>query len=306
MFLRNLKPCFTVPVRFDPVHLETLLTIAESGSFEAASRQLHITPSAVSQRVRALETAAGQVLVRRTLPVEVTNACGPLLRLAQQLRLLTAEAATALGDQDVVEMRVAVNADSLATWFRPVLAATARHRATALQLAIEDEGHSHDLLRRGEVLAAVTAEPRPVQGCSVEPLGVQRYRAAGSPTLVDNHRRGKAVAWKEIPMVVFNEKDRLQDSVLASKGAQRPSVVHRVPSTADFLEAVRAGLGWGLIPISQLEPDVSRGDLVPMPGASPVDVALFWQRWRLPSPALDNLTVDVRSAAHAGLRARPR
>lgn len=302
MFLQKVKSCFTWLMRFDPSQLETLLAISEEGSFDGAARRLHLTPSAVSQRVRALEGSAGQVLVRRTLPAEVTDAGVPLLRLAQQLRLLAAEAGAELGDDDVVELRVAVNADSLATWFRPVLSDVAQRPSTALRLAIEDEGHSHELLRRGEVLAAVTAEPMPVQGCSVEPLGAMRYQAAVAPHLLAQHRRGQRAGWANIPMVVFNEKDQLQDAVLTARGSTRPRVVHRVPSTADFLEAIRAGLGWGLIPQHQLTPEMAQGDLTTMPGAAPTDVILFWQRWRLQSPALDQLTDDVKSAARLGLR----
>lgn len=302
MFLHDLKECFTGLMRFDPAQLETLAAIAEEGSFDGAARRLHLTPSAVSQRVRALEAAAGQVLVRRTLPAEVTPAGAPLLRLALQLRMLTAEASAELGDDDVVDLRVAVNADSLATWFRPVLAEVAARPGTALRLAVEDEGHSHQLLRRGEALAAVTAQPAPVQGCSVEPLGAMRYRAAVAPWLLAAHQRGSRADWASIPLVVFNEKDRLQDTVLAAGGLPRPRVVHHVPTTADFLGAVRAGLGWGLIPVHQLTPEIEVGDLIRMPGAAPLDVDLFWQRWRLQSVALDTLTADVRSAARSGLR----
>ncbi|HEX2895627.1 MAG TPA: LysR family transcriptional regulator ArgP [Marmoricola sp.] len=302
MFLHKLKSCFTWLVRFEPAQLETLAAIVDEGSFDGAAQRLHLTPSAVSQRVRALEAAAGQVLVRRTLPAAVTPAGAPLLRLAQQWRMLEAEASAALGNDDIVDLRVAVNADSLATWFRAVLADIARRPGTALRLAVEDEGHSHELLRSGAVLAAVTAEPKPVQGCSVEPLGAMRYRAAAAPVLLAEHRRGNGADWARIPMIVFNEKDQLQDTVLAARGIPRPSVVHRVPSTADFLEAVRAGMGWGLVPVQQLTPEVVRGDLVRMPGAPPVDVQLFWQRWRLESTALDALTLDVRSAARSGVR----
>jgi LysR family transcriptional regulator (chromosome initiation inhibitor) len=306
MFLHKMKFCFTSSMRFDPAQLETLAAIVEEGSFEGAARRLHLTPSAVSQRVRALEGAAGQVLVRRTLPAEVTPAGTPLLRLARQLRLLTAEAGVELGHDDVVELRVAVNADSLATWFRAVLADIAMRPDTVLRLVVEDEAHSHELLRSGEALAAVTAEPTPVQGCSVEPLGAMRYRAAVAPWLLAEHQRGTRVDWASIPMVVFNEKDQLQDTVLTARRASRPRVVHRVPSTADFLEAVRTGMGWGLVPLHQLTPELARGDLARMPGAGPVDVDLFWQRWRLASPALDTLTSDVRAAARSSLRAPSR
>lgn len=293
-------------MRFDPAQLETLLAIAEEGSFEAAAQRLHLTPSAVSQRVRALERSAGQVLVRRTSPAVITSAGAPLMRLGRQLRLLTAEAAGALGSDSVVELAVAVNADSLATWFRPVLTTAAETPMTALRLFVEDESLSHDLLRRGEVLAAVTSEPQPVQGCSVEPLGTLRYIAAAAPALLERHRRGRAVNWAAAPMVVFNEKDRLQDDILATHGVGRPPVVHRVPSTGDFLEAVRSGLGWGMVPEPHFAQGAATGDLARLPGSTAVGVALHWQRWRLESTALDALSSAVRRAATGSLRASSR
>ncbi|WP_028656101.1 LysR family transcriptional regulator ArgP [Nocardioides sp. J54] len=289
-------------MRFDPVQLETLLAISEEGTFEAAARRLHVTPSAVSQRVRALEHAAGQVLVARTTPCVLTPAGEPLVRLGRQLRLLAGEAAAALGASDVVELAVAVNADSLATWWRPVLRDVAAMPGAALRLRIEDQAYSHDLLRRGEVLAVVTHEAAPVQGCSVEPLGRLRYTPAAAPWLVEQHRRGRSVDWAAMPVVVFNEKDHLQDEVLAAHGSARPPVVHRVPSTADFHEAVLAGLGWGMLLDAQLQPGLASGEVVRLPGGRPVDVPLFWQRWRLDSPALTTLTDAVRSAAALGLR----
>ncbi|MEQ6901795.1 LysR family transcriptional regulator ArgP [Nocardioides sp. YIM 152588] len=299
LFLHMVKQCLTRRVRFDPDQLETLMAISEEGSFEAAARRLHVTPSAVSQRVRALEAAAGTVLVTRAAPATPTEAGEPLLRLARQLRLIASEAEAALATGPVLDVAIAVNADSLATWFRQVLAAVADRPGTALRLSVEDEGHSHELLRRGEVLAAVTREPRPVQGCSVEPLGVLRYRAAAAPWFLERHRRGPGIDWAGAPLLVFNEKDLLQDEVLAAHGVGRPPVVHRVPSNADFLAAVEAGLGWGMIPHPQLAPAVADGRLVALAGARPVDVPLHWQRWRLTSTALDQVTDDVRRAAAA-------
>lgn len=286
-------------MRFDSDQLDTLLTITEEGTFEAAARRLHLTPSAVSQRMRALEKTAGQVLVQRSSPAVATVAGEPLVRLARQLRLLHAEAASSLGGDEVIELSVAVNADSLATWFRAVLGAVATRAQTALRLHVEDQAFSHDRLHRGEALAAVTSEPQPPQGCVSELLGGLRYTPAASPDLLERYRRGRSVEWSAMPMVVFNEKDLLQDSVLAAHGATRPPVIHRVPSTADFHEAIRRGLGWGMLLDTQLGSDV-----VKLPGTQPIDVPLFWQRWRLDSRALAELTDDVREAAKALRRPR--
>ena len=292
-------------MRFDPDQLDTLVAITEEGTFDAAARRLHLTPSAVSQRVRALERAAGQVLVRRTTPATVTSAGEPLVRLGRQLRLLVEEASLTIGSSEVLALAVAINADSLATWFPPVLSAVASRPGLALRLQVEDQGYSHDLLRSGEVLAAVTSEPVAVQGCVVEPLGSLRYIAAAAPSVIERHRRGRGVDWSTMPVVIFNEKDHLQDQVLARHGANRPAVVHRVPTTGGFHDAVVRGLGWGLLPEEHARPEVSAGALQRIPGAKPIDVPLFWQRWRLDSQTLNELGEDVKRAAAASLR-KPR
>jgi len=285
-----------------PAQLEALVAIADQGSFEAAARALHVTASAVSQRIRALESLAGQVLVSRTTPCRPTEAGAAYVRLGRQTRLLYDEARLAVDDTDhVVSLAVAVNADSLATWFRDVLSSAAGWDGTALRLRVEDQAYSAGLLRSGDVLAAVTSDPTPVQGCAVEPLGVLRYAAAATPGFVERWRRGRGMDWERMPVVVFNEKDALQLEVLTARGVT-PRTVHQVPTSADFHEAARRGLGWCVVPEPQLLPDLESGLLERLPGRDHVDVPLFWQRWRLDSPALARLTGAVHAAAGAQLR----
>src|ERR1700675_1906677 len=102
----------------NPGQIEALVAIADHGSFEAAARRLHITPSAISQRIRALEAAAGQVLISRGTPCRPTPHGEWLVRVGRQTRLLHDEASQALTAAGAVELPVAVNADSLAVWFR--------------------------------------------------------------------------------------------------------------------------------------------------------------------------------------------
>jgi LysR family transcriptional regulator, chromosome initiation inhibitor len=278
------------------------VAIAEHGSFEAAARELHITPSAVSQRVRALEAMAGQVLVSRGAPCRPTPHGERLVRLGRQTRLLYDEASAALGAVGTVELPVAVNADSLTTWFRDVLATAAGWDGTAIRLQVEDQAYSQQLLRSGDVLAAVTSDPEAVQGCSVEPLGALRYVPAAAPAFADRWRRGRAPDWAAMPAVVFGAKDDLQQDMLRRHGLpQSPPVVHQVPTSADFLAAVRIGLGWGMLPEPQARADLAAGQLVRLSG-DVLDVPLFWQRWRLDSPRLTTLTDAVREAAGRHLR----
>jgi molybdenum-dependent DNA-binding transcriptional regulator ModE len=174
-----------VQVDLNPGQLDALVAIADHGSFDAAARQLHITPSAVSQRIRALEATAGQVLISRAAPCRPTPHGASLVRLGRQTRLLYAEASQAITAATAVDLPVAVNADSLAVWFHDVLAEVAAWDGTAIKLRVEDQAYSQELLRRGDVLAAVTSDPAAVQGCSVHPLGALRYLPAAAPAVAD-------------------------------------------------------------------------------------------------------------------------
>ena len=289
MFLHSVKECLTGTVDLSPAQLAALVAIADTGSFEAAAARLHVTPSAISQRIRALESSVGRVLVGRGTPCVPTDAGADLVRLGRQLELVFAEA----WDEGPTDLALAVNADSLATWFRPVLAEVATWEGVALRLRVEDEGHSHDLLRRGEVVAAVTSDPSPVQGCSVTPLGAMRYLPVAHPRLLGP---GGRPDWSAMPMVVFNAKDRLQHEQLRRHTDTDPAVVHEVPSSDDFRAAVEAGLGWGLLPETQARAALDDARLVRL-GRSVTRVALYWQRWKLDSPLLDRLSGTLQTHA---------
>ncbi|MFC6287263.1 LysR family transcriptional regulator ArgP [Nocardioides sp. GCM10027113] len=290
---------------YAPGQLAALLAIAEHGTFEAAARHLHVTPSAISQRVRALESASGQVLVRRGTPCTPTAAGRVLLRLARQVRLLEDEIRAELAEEREarVDLPVAVNADSLATWFRDVVADVAGWDGTVLRLHVEDQAWSADLLRNGDVLGAVTSDPTAVQGCTVTRLGSLRYWPAATPELVERWRRGRWPDLTRMPVVVFNDKDTLQDQLAQARGQRIGGPRHRVPTSADFVEAVRLGLGWAAVPEPQLAPELEVGRLVRLGARWHADVDLHWQCWRLDSPALARLTQSVRRAAAARLRA---
>ncbi|GGH95794.1 LysR family transcriptional regulator ArgP [Arthrobacter liuii] len=284
-------------------HLKALMAVVDEGTFEAAADQLRVTPSAVSQRIKALEASVGQVLVRRRLPCSATDAGALLLRMARQVQVLEAETSVALGSGPAVRahLPVAINADSLATWFVPVLHQAAGWEDSALDLHVEDQGYSCQLLRDGEVMGAVTSDPVPVSGCRVELLGSMRYIPVAAPGL---HRRFSAygsVDWAAMPVLKFNLKDNLQQQLLTAKSVPQPPRTHTVPSSQGFLAAVKAGLGWGMIPELQLTGELANGALVRLEDAHQ-DVALYWQSWALDSERLNRATEAVRSAAKHSLR----
>lgn len=290
-------------VHYDPDQLRALQAVVDEGTFEAAARALSVTQSAVSQRIKTLEAHAGRVLVVRSIPCRATPEGEHLVRLARQVELLSVEATTRLGADETAPtaLPVAVNADSLSTWFLDVVAAAAEWGDALLEVHVEDQEHSARLLRAGTAMAAITADPVTVQGCSTEPLGVMRYVPVATPDLLERHGSVRRVRWRELPVLRFNDRDDLQERVLNQHGVAGHHEVptHRLPSADGFAEAVRLGLGWGALPEQHLGTALDDGRLVRLPGARPVDVRLHWQRWRLSSPTLDRLSAAVRSAAGA-------
>lgn len=316
MFLQILQRCFTycVGMRVRDDHLEALLACVDEGTFDGAAARLRLTPSAVSQRVKALEQAVGQVVLVRSVPVRPTTLGEVLLRTARQRSLLDAELLRAIGGvggpvarpggpeggaRPVVDLPVAVNADSLATWFVEVMETVGEWGDARLRVFVEDQDHSARLLRDGSVIGAVTASAAPVQGCSVTDLGVMRYVPHVRRSSWESSGRRLAAT----PTLRFNDRDDLQRAVLRGLGLDDPPIEHVVPSAEGFSAAVRAGLGWGMLP-EGLEPRGSSGrergsDVIRVPSVEPLDVSLYWQCWRLNTPALVRLSDEVTSAAHA-------
>lgn len=282
-----------------PEQLAALLAIIDHGTFEAAARHLSITPSAVSQRIRALESQVGQVVLVRSTPCRATEVGGVLLRLAREQQLLTQEALAEIsaGATRRLELAIAVNADSLATWFSPVLDAIAAWGEVTVRLHVEDQDHSAELLRSGAVLGAVTSEPVAVQGCAVERLGTMHYLPLATPELARRWARGRGVDWARMPLVRFNTKDDLQHRVLERHGVTTEPPTHLIPSPHGFLAAVRAGLGWGAVPEGLLGEDLDSGRLVRLGARERVDVPLYWQYWRLRSAHIERISAAVRDTA---------
>lgn len=294
----------------DPAQLASLAAVVDEGSFEAAARSLHVTPSAVSQRVKALEHAVGQVLIRRGKPCRVTEAGQPLLRLAGQVALLEREALAAAqgpfdGDQGRTRVTVVVNADSLGSWFPHALAALPEDLRLAFDLRDDDQDHTAELLRDGSAMAGVTAQKEAVQGCRVERLGAMRYLALASPvrarTWFPDGLTASALA--AAPMLVFDRKDQLQHRFLRAVARRRlEPPTHFIPSTGAFTELIRLGLGWGMVPEQIAAEQIAAGRCVELAPGRYLDIPLYWQRWRVDSPVLTALTDAVRVAAATALR----
>lgn len=292
---------------FRSEHLETLVALIEEGTFDAAARRLAVTPSAISQRIKAMERSTGQVLVQRSNPVEPTAAGDIALRYGRQMRLLEEEAIRALaleeGEGGAVTVPLAINADSLGTWFMEALARV-DVPGVAFEVFREDQEHTASLLRAGKVMAAVTSDADAVRGCRAELLGTMTYRAVCSPGFLEGRLGGEAspASLGRVPVVDFDRKDETQNRFFR-RFAGRPlrAPRHYIPTTADYARAIALGMGWGLLPDRQCLGELERGELVEFASEHAIEVPLYWQRWTLDSPLLERLTEAVKAVAEREL-----
>lgn len=287
-------------------HLRTLLAVVDAGTFERAAIALGVTPSAVSQRIRAIEQRTGRIVLQRTKPVRPTEAGEPLVRMARQLALLEHDALATLGEAGTGEhsggprIALAVNADSLITWFMPALTTVVAQLPATFELHREDEERTAQLLQDGTVMAAVTAQREPVSGCVATPLGSMPYvpvaqRDFAARWFPDGLTRA---ALEAAPLVDFDAHDTLQSRFARRHGARDRAPRHIISASAEFAQAIRMGLGWGMLLPGQFEAGVADGSLVVLADDT-VEVPLWWQRWNLSSPLLDLVSDAVADAARS-------
>jgi LysR family transcriptional regulator (chromosome initiation inhibitor) len=293
----------------DYASLAAVAAVSREGSFERAASVLGVTPSAVSQRVKGLEERLGAILITRGAPCRPTEIGAKLCAHVEQVRLLESEVVHDLpglaagNSPGPSTVRVAVNADSVSTWFPEAAALFATETGALLDLVLEDEAHTADRLRSGEVLAAVTADPTPVAGCKTYPLGALDYVAVASPGFVDRVFPDGVNADRLMtaPILRFDRRDQLQARWASEAWGVRISPpTHWTPSTSGMLDMTLAGLGWATTPIPLATPYLTSGQLVELPPKRRIAVSLYWQRTRLSAQLLDRLTQAIRTtAAHA-------
>ncbi|RYC39703.1 HTH-type transcriptional regulator ArgP [Pectobacterium zantedeschiae] len=280
--------------------LRAFMEIVRSGSFEIAARKLHVTQSAISQRIKQLEDQLGQVLIVRGNPCRATPTGQALLRHAEQIDMLENELFSTLEMPARQRISVAVNADSIDGWFLDAMEDACHQSGLLLDILVEDQEHSAALLREGRVMAAISANPEPIQGCGVEYLGTMRYHAYCSQIFHNMYFADgiNADGLQKAPLLIFNNKDRLQSLFIESlvlDAIEPPQQF--VPSTTAFVGAICRGLGWGMLPEHMASPHTEKGELVPLQIGNPIDIGLYWHRWNIRSVPLEALSQSVRAAA---------
>ncbi|GLP94766.1 LysR family transcriptional regulator ArgP [Paraferrimonas sedimenticola] len=271
--------------------LQALATVVQEGGFERAAKVLFISQSAVSQRVKQLEQKTGEALLIRSNPVETTAAGNRLLRHFQQVSLLEAELGHERGEEVALaqsKIQIAVNADSLATWFMPSLNALFDRRDWLLDLIIDDEGETHKLLKDGKVIGCVTTEAHALPGCRSDYLGTMIYSCVCNRSFKARYFADgmTPAALQKAPGVVFSVKDEMHHRYLQQHHNMAPGQwqYHRIPSSESFLELIVNGFGYGLVSHLQAKPLIEQQRLIELEPDKQMKVPLYWQHWNIKAP----------------------
>jgi LysR family transcriptional regulator (chromosome initiation inhibitor) len=285
--------------------LQALASVIQEGGFDKAARQLHITQSAVSQRIKLLEDQMGALLVTRTVPPAPTAEGKHLLKHYVQVQSLEADLEQGLNPLAREAFQVfalGVNADSLATWFFPAIASFLGENRVVLDLKVDDQEQTHKLLRNGEVAGCISSEKTPVQGCSVTPIGTMTYRMVAAPEFAGIHfPRGLGKdCLATAPAVIYNRSDDLHARFLTTyfqgavpEGGLEKIPTHYVPSPEKFVELILDGVAHGMVPDLQGLAHMKTGRLVDLAPGSHLGVDLYWHRWNLSSRLLDEFSKAI-------------
>jgi LysR family transcriptional regulator (chromosome initiation inhibitor) len=293
-------------MNIDPRRGAAFLAAIDSGSLEQAAVVLHITPSAVSQRIAALEEDLGMPLLVRTRPCRPT---APGMRLLQFLRrraLLEAEFVADLqADAGPVKVALAVNNDTLATWLLPVLAPILLEEQLLVELVLDNQGHTFSLLEQGRAVTCIAGAAAPMRGCTVSPLGLMRYRMVAAPAFAARFFPNgiDREAARRAPVLVFDHKDLLQQHFLLQHfGLQQGDYpFHFVPASDPFAHAILAGLGYGMLPLEQCAARIAAGALVDLAPHLHADVPLYWHAWQIQPVRLERMGAQLIAAARTVL-----
>lgn len=280
--------------------LEALSAVIQYQGFDRAAQKLNISQSAVSQRIKLLESRMGQPLILRQTPPKATELGTRLITHLQTVKHLEMDLDLPSEHHERVHAKIAVNHDSLSTWFSEALG-----RITDdidADLIIADQDYGIELMKRGEVLACLCSDGNAVNGARVDRLGIMRYRAYANHDFMLRFKLLENFdALHSAPCLIFNKDDKLQHRFLEKLGQSEPENLIHCPSSEGFVQLAASGVGFGMIPEIQAALSVQVGSLIDIAPDTYIDVPMYWHSWRSAGSAMKQLRASVIKTAHRWL-----
>lgn len=291
-------------MKLDSEKLRALSAVLRFGSFEAAAQELGVTQSAISQRIKLLEDTVGARLVVRDKPCIGTDEGRRLAAHALQVEALEAQLALQFSQSrsdSKIPVNIALTADSADTWLFDAFTGV---DGFLFEFIIDNQDFSDELLRKGEVVGAVTANGAALPGCDCHSLGCMTYLATASPEFIARYFANgiDGESLMQAPSLRFNSKDKLQSQWIKRYfGLDISPPFHSIAAPGAYVKANLAGLGWGMQPVQLVAEHVAKGRLVPLLPNTEYSMPLYWQTSRIWRSTLEDLTKAICLTARKSL-----
>ncbi|MBH1983085.1 MAG: ArgP/LysG family DNA-binding transcriptional regulator [Burkholderiales bacterium] len=283
--------------------LAVLDAVASHGSFDKAALALGITQSAVSQRIKALEDASGRLLIIRGQPAVPTGLGQRLIVHHRNVKLMEASLDIDLGNSvSMPEIAIAIDADSLATWFPDTLYALLAPPRCQLDVRLADSDSALQMVRDGSVFGCVAAESGTAldaaAATSVTPLGMLRYVCVATPVFA-GHWFGDGFSAEAVQLApaVVGQHGLLARFLAEQLSMREPFPHHTLPVETARRGCVLDGLAYGLMPQRLAAPALATERLVDLLPGSTLDVPLSWHAWTLDTPFTKLLSEQIVKSA---------
>lgn len=283
--------------------LQAFASVVQEGGFEKAAAVIHITQSAISQRVKQLEEQFGQILLLRTNPPVPTPAGKSVLKLYHQVKHLEEDLRLALEPDEknqFISIPIGVNADTLDTWFYDAVEPFLKKEKVVLDLSVDDQENTHRFLRDGKVLGCISIRETAIQGCNISHIGDIFYRLLAAPSYIKKwFPEGVTFeALKKAPAICFTRRDELNVKLFNQifKTTPKGMPIHYAPTSVMFINLLKNGIGYGVLPDQQSKELIDSGSIVDLFPGDAVCVRLFWHCWNLKSRLLQSLSKELINA----------
>lgn len=288
----------------DYTHLEALLAVEQHGSFEAAAKELGMSPIGVATRIRKLEERMGVLLLTRK-PTRPTKAGDALCQYAKkvtslEIELIEKQKSNVLQAPDEHQkLRIAINEENQLAWFLNILAELDVESSNSwlMDVGIIGQNQSIQHMKDGKVIAALSSIKQPVHGYKSHHLGEIDYMAVAAPAFINKHI-GNDVdlpTLKNTPCIRTGDDDELCFLWLQQCFGKTVAInCFRMPYSQIQINQCCFGVGWAVLPTHAIKNEYNTGSLLELIPGSKIRKELYWHISAILAEDLKPLTNKLR------------
>lgn len=267
--------------------IEALFAVHELQSFEAGAKKLHITQSAISQRIKGLETSYGEPLLIRVYPYQLTDLGKKLITHYKKICLLEEDLLQNLGSIAKPRIAIALNRDSIETWFLKLIQEKDLFNHLLLEIIGDDQELTLGYLKNGQVSACLSTVDQEILGGECAFVGNMEYLLVATPAFKKSYfsKKSSKKCLLEATAVKFDQNDHMHEAYVEKFFGMDGHALNFqvIPSVRGFKQVIMEGYGYGLVPRITIEEELKKNELVEIFPGKTSNVFLYWHYWAVQS-----------------------